>query len=115
MTDTDAATIAALLEELKEVDPLLWDKITYLDQGDRVIKFAYQVLDNFALDHLQCCIQRAIAAKGGDWLVESWNSPKGLFHRAEIIGWKGGEYKQDAYTSAAAILAAYIEAVMASK
>lgn len=115
MSDTDAAAIAALLEELREVDFEAWKDVKFL-------------LSNFMLwpkprdmpleqnaysDIIQGCIQRAIVSKGGDWRVESWNSPKGLFHRAEIIGWKGGEYKQDASTPAAAILAAYTKAVRA--
>lgn len=111
--------IPALLEELKEVEPLLWDKITYLDQGDRAIKFAYQVLDDFALDHLQGCIQRAIeATRSEDFLRD-------LFWEIEMI--EKDEYEASIYdrenlladvvapSPAAAILAAYVQAKRASK
>jgi hypothetical protein len=103
MSDT---TIPALLEELREVEPLLWEKITYLDQGDRVIKFAYQVLDDFALDHLQGCIQRAIAEKGWSYQQILYQNP--TIYEAYLIGHR--ETIRRASTPSAAILAAYIEA-----
>ena len=113
MTDT----IAALLEELKEVDFETWKDIKFLLSNMMLWPEPNQqpLEQNAYRDIIQGCIQRAIAAKGGDWRVESWNFPKGLFHRAEIIGWKGGEYKQDAFTPAAAILAAYVQAKRASR
>ena len=103
MTDTN---IPALLEELREVEPLLWEKITYLDQGDRVIKFAYQVLDDFALDHLQGCIQRACEHQ--KWIWHHGHGPE-MGYVATVN--HGNIIKGE--TSAAAILAAYIEAVRA--
>ena len=113
------ANIPALLEELREVEPLLWEKITYLDQGDRVIKFAYQVLDDFALDHLQGCIQRAIAGR-----IET-GAFAGYMLLYDLMGCEatitmGKEHDYDdieerADTPAAAILAAYIEAVRAMR
>ena len=113
MTDT---TIAALLEELREVEPLLWEKITYLDQGDRVIKFAYQVLDDFALDHLQGCIQRAIAARGWDISIWIYNGEWQAMIRREM-GYVNPDHMHigASYTPAAAILAAYIEAKRAMR
>ena len=110
MSDT---TIPALLEELREVEPLLWEKITYLDQGDRVIKFAYQVLDDFALDHLQGCIQRAIAAR--KWCGWVGNTEKVYFSEIQTKGAASRLENHEisfaqADTPAAAILAAYIEA-----
>ena len=113
------ANIPALLEELREVEPLLWEKITYLDQGDRVIKFAYQVLDDFALDHLQGCIQRAIAARPDHWIISQWMSQdkwQAMIRRGPR-GYTDPEYMHigEGDTPTAAILAAYIEAVRAMR
>lgn len=113
MSDT---TIPALLEELREVEPLLWEKITYLDQGDRVIKFAYQVLDDFALDHLQGCIQRAIAARGWDISIWIYNGEWQAMIRREM-GYVNPDHMHigASDTPSAAILAAYIEAKRAMR
>ncbi len=112
MSDT---TIPALLEELREVEPLLWEKITYLDQGDRVIKFAYQVLDDFALDHLQGCIQRAILEKGWKYVVSNDRARQPYGQIGIPISNVRTEYQHRNYadTPAAALMAAYIEAVRA--
>ena len=111
------ANIPALLEELREVEPLLWEKITYLDQGDRVIKFAYQVLDDFALDHLQGCIQRAIVGAGWKYVVSNDRARQPYGQIGIPISNVRTEYQHRNYadTPAAAILAAYIEAKRATR
>ena len=111
MTDT---TTPALLGELREVDA-----DTYREIQKRLLHYmiAPQMDAPIVLDHIQGCIQRAIAARGWEYQV-AYNphiGPDGRHGQAYI--WPLSEvtkcYESEEDTPAAAILAAYIEAVRA--
>ena len=113
MTDTDAATITALLEELKEVDFETWNTITI---RCRFIETSYAT--EFGQDFIQGCIQRAIAAHP-DWIMFQWRRA-GKWRtsiRRGLSGYSDPEYMHivENDTPAAAILAAYIEAKRAMR
>jgi len=120
MTDTDAATIAALLEELleelKEVDSAAYDRITSIEFEVRSLNI-YE--DETAQDIIQGCIQRAIAARPDNWIMSMWTCPAGwqAMIRRGRRGYTDPEYMHigEDDTPAAAILAAYIEAKRASR
>ncbi len=116
MSDT---AITALLEELREVDFDAWKDIRFLlgnvgmDNGPREIPLEQHIYQ----DLIQGCIQRAIAARGWEYQV-AYNphiGPDGRHGQAYI--WPLSEvtkcYESEEDTPAAAILAAYIEAVRA--
>ena len=56
-----AMTLAALLEELKEVDAKTYDDISHLEL------IGWQQPRNQAMDHLQGCIQRACERPDHQW------------------------------------------------
>lgn len=122
MSDT---TIPALLEELREVDA-----DTYREIQKRLLHYmiAPQMDAPIVLDHIQGCIQRATAAKPGWSLISNQYNFGGnrpvVFQAAILIKrYVNGEelkepvsiLRQEKESLAAAILAAYIEAVRASK
>lgn len=106
-------TMAALLEELKEVDAKTYDDISHLEL------IGWQQPRNQAMDHLQGCIQRACERRG--WEIEQnyrtrgrdGNLPKNMRHYAVITSWDKDvhTYRGMGGTSASALLAAYIAAV----
>lgn len=119
---TDAA-IAALLEELREVDETTWEKIQYgvvFGKGLDESRVPYESLGvQMAHDHLQGCIQRAIAARPDHWIISQWMSQdkwQAMIRRGPR-GYTDPEYMHigEGDTPAAAILAAYIEAVRAMR
>lgn len=107
-------TLAALLEDLKEVDAKIYDDISHLEL------IGWQQPRNQAMDHLQGCIQRACERREWHWLVcmDCWREGE---YRAEMsiisescisdmveittIAMKWGD------SAAEALLAAYIAAV----
>lgn len=118
MSDT---TIPALLEELREVDEAAWDKIQYgvvFGEGLDECRVPYEPMEvQMAHDHLQGCIQRAIAARPDHWIISQWMSQdkwQAMIRRGPR-GYIDPEYMHigEGDTPAAAILAAYIEAVRA--
>ena len=113
MTDT---TTPALLGELREVDA-----DTYREIQKRLLHYmiAPQMDAPIVLDHIQGCIQRAIAARPDHWIISQWMSQdkwQAMIRRGPR-GYTDPEYMHigEGDTPAAAILAAYIEAVRASK
>lgn len=100
MSDT---TIPALLEELREVDA-----DTYREIQKRLLHYmiAPQMDAPIVLDHIQGCIQRAIAEKGWSYQQILYQNP--TIYEAHLIGHR--ETIRRASTPSAAILAAYIEA-----
>ena len=108
MSDT---AITALLEELREVDFDAWKDIRFLlgnvgmDNGPREIPLEQHIYQ----DLIQGCIQRAIAEKGWSYQQILYQNP--TIYEAYLIGHR--ETIRRANTPAAAILAAYIEAVRA--
>lgn len=124
MTDTDAATIAALLGELREVDE---ETFILLDDIDSMINWKApnapeghrHPLDELVLNSVvQGCIQRAIEARGWEYVVSYDREARQPYGQIGIpISNVRIEYQHRNYadTPAAAILAAYIEAVRASK
>lgn len=121
MTNTDAATIASHLEELREVDFDAWKDIRFLlgnvgmDNGPREIPLEQHIYH----DIIQGCIQRAIAGR-----IET-GAFAGYMLLYDLMGCEatitmGKEHDYDdieerADTPAAAILAAYIEAKRAMR
>ena len=69
-------TLAALLEELKEVDPKLYDDISHLEL------IGWQQPRNQAMDHLQGSIQRACERQKWHWTI--MKDPYQDGYRAEI-------------------------------
>ena len=117
------ANIPDLLEELREVDETTWAKIQYgvvFGKGLDESRVPYESMGvQMAHDHLQGCIQRAIAARGWEYQV-AYNPHIGPDDRhGQAYIWPLGEvtkcYESEEDTPAVAILAAYIEAVRASK
>ena len=111
-------TLAALLEELKEVDPKLYDDISHLEL------IGWQQPRNQAMDHLQGCIQRACERRGWTWNVCKQTPEEEKSHYAEICeigpGYDGDYYNQyhesgitwkEANSPAEALLGAYITAI----
>ena len=111
MTNTDAATFTTLLEELWEVDFETWKDIKFMllnsmmFQEPRVIPLEQHIYH----DIIQGCIQLAIAEKGWSYQQILYQNP--TIYEAYLIGHR--EKIRRANTPAAAILAAYIEAVRA--
>ena len=116
MSDT---AITALLEELREVDFDAWKDIRFLlgnvgmDNGPREIPLEQHIYQ----DLIQGCIQRAIAARPDHWIISQWMSQdkwQAMIRRGPR-GYTDTEYMHigEGDTPAAAILAAYIEAVRA--
>lgn len=111
MSDT---TITTHLEELREVDA-----DTYREIQKRLLHYmiAPQMDAPIVLDHIQGCIQRAIAARPDKWIMSMWSRPdewQAMIRRGSK-GYIDPEYMHIGAgdTPAAAILAAYIEAVRA--
>lgn len=111
-------TLAALLGELKEVDPKLYDDISHLEL------IGWQQPRNQAMDHLQGIIQRACEMRGWDLRQDQWvikqDGPNTVHHYATIekgIAETGQpfEYEGRGKSQAEALLAAYIAAVRASQ
>ena len=111
-------TLAALLEELKEVDPKLYDDISHLEL------IGWQQPRNHAMDHLQGCIQRACEMRGWTWKVFKQTTDNEKSHCGEIgkvaPGYDGDYYNQyheyciasvEGDSAAEALLSAYIAAV----
>ena len=111
MSDT---TITTLMKELLEVDEKTWNVI-YL----RIMRISgIMPEDDEGQDIIHGCIQRAIAAHP-DWIMFQWRRA-GKWRtsiRRGLSGYSDPEYMHivENDTPAAAILAAYIEAVRASK
>ena len=115
------ANIPALLEELWEVDFETWKDIRFLLLNSMMFSEPREIPleQHIYHDIIQGCIQRAIAAiRKKDFLADCFFDIEMLdislyearvYDRANILG------KVTASTPAAAILAAYIEAVRASK
>ena len=108
------ANIPALLEELREVDA-----DTYREIQKRLLHYmiAPQMDAPIVLDHIQGCIQRAIAARPDHWIISQWMSQdkwQAMIRRGPR-GYTDPEYMHigEGDTPAAAILAAYIEAMRA--
>lgn len=111
------ANIPALLEELWEVDfetYVCFLRLKSASRGEIQDIEAMELIDH---DIIQGCIQRAIAARGWEYQV-AYNphiGPDGRHGQAYI--WPLSEvtkcYESEEDTPAAAILAAYIEAVRA--
>jgi hypothetical protein len=111
-------TLAALLEELKEVDPKLYDDISHLEL------IGWQQSRNQAMDHLQGCIQWACEKQGWTWSVHKQTPEEEKSYYAEICeidpGYDGDYYNQyhesgitwkEANSPAEALLGAYITAI----
>jgi len=116
MSDT---TIATLLEELREVDETTWVKIQYgvvFGKGLDESRVPYESMGaQMAHDHLQGCIQWAILEKGWKYVVSNDRARQPYGQIGIPISNVRTEYQHRNYavTPAAAILAAYIEAVRA--
>ena len=119
MTNTDAATIPLLLEELWEVDFETWKDIRFLLLNSMMFSEPREIPleQHIYHDIIQGCIQRAIAGR-----IET-GAFAGYMLLYDLMGCEatitmGKEHDYDdieerADTPAAAILAAYIEAVRA--
>ena len=104
-------TLPDLLEELKQVDPETYRK--WFNDYDVL------GLDQWQLDSLQGCIQRACEGRG--WEIEQnyrtrgrdGDLPKNMRHYAVVTSWYNDvhTYRGMGGTSASALLAAYIAAV----
>ena len=111
-------TLAALLEELKEVDPKLYDDISHLEL------IGWQQPRNQAMDHLQGCIQRAIEQREWDlrqdqWVVNLDSTDEVYYYSAIVAGisetGRSPEYEGRGKSQADALLAAYVAAVKGEK
>ena len=111
-------TLAALLEELKEVDPKLYDDISHLE----LIGWARP--HNQAMDHLQGSIQRACERR--EWDLKQFqrvikcDGPNEHHYYAEIDKGIAGTHEPIGYegwgkSPTEALLMAYIAAVRASQ
>jgi hypothetical protein len=104
-------TLAALLEELKEVDPKLYDDISHLEL------IGWQQPRNQAMDHLQGSIQRACERRG-DWEVSVWWKDNKWVALIRLPGGYTDPHKvfaEESDSAAEALLAAYIAAVKEAK
>jgi hypothetical protein len=116
MTD---ATIAALLEELREVDPETMTAINFYSKGLQGFDIDTNPNKLVKEDIIQGCIQRATTARPDHWIISQWMSQDKW--RATIRrgprGYTDPEYMHigEGDTPAAAILAAYIGAKRASR
>ena len=106
------ATISALLEELREVDFETWNTINI---RCRFIEASYGT--EFGQDFIQGCIQRVIAAKGWAYQVACTfqKTSFGKIITKDPDGSKIFHPDHAGETPAAALLAAYIDAVRAIK
>lgn len=110
-------TLAALLEELRDVDAKAYDDISHLEL------IGWQQPRNHAMDHLQGCIQRACERRG--WEIDQnyrtrgrdGDLPKNMRYYAVVTSWYNDvhTYRGMGGTSASALLAAYIAAVKEEK
>ena len=105
------ANIPALLEELREVDLETYVCFLRLKSASRGEIQDIEAMELIDHDIIQGCIQRAIAEKGWSYQQILYQNP--TIYEAYLIGHR--ETIRRANTPAAAILAAYIEAVRASK
>ena len=112
------ANIPALLEELREVDFETWKDIRFLLSNSMMFHEPREIPleQHIYHDIIQGCIQRAIAAHP-DWIMFQWRRA-GKWRtsiRRGLSGYSDPEYMHivENDTPAAAILAAYIEAVRA--
>lgn len=106
-------TVATLLEALREVDFETWNKI-YVRCN--FVETSYDT--EFGQDFIQGCIQRAIEARGWEYVVSYDREARQPYGQIGIpISNVRIEYQHRNYadTPAAAILAAYIEAVRESR
>ena len=103
------ANIPALLEELREVD--LETYVRFLRLKSASLGEIQDIEATELIDHdiIQGCIQRAIAENGWSYQQILYQNP--TIYEAYLIGHR--EKIRRANTPAAAILAAYIEAVRA--
>ena len=108
MTD---ANIPALLEELREVDLETYVCFLRLKSASRGEIQDIEAMELIDHDIIQGCIQRAIAEKGWSYQQILYQNP--TIYEAYLIGHR--ETIRRANTPAAAILAAYIEAVRATR
>ena len=119
MTDTDDATITAYLEELREVDFDAWKDIRFLLSNTMMFPEPREIPleQHIYQDLIQGCIQRAIAAQGWKYVVSNDRARQPYGQIGIPISNVRTEYQHRNYadTPAAAILAAYIAAVRASK
>jgi len=111
-------TLAALLEELKEVDPKLYDDISHLEL------IGWQQPRNLAMDHLQGCLQRACERREWDLRQDLWvikmDGQNVVYHYATInkgIAETGEpfEYEGRDKSQAESLLTAYVAAVKGEK
>ena len=121
MSDTDAATFTTLLGELWEVDFEAWKDIKFMLLNNMMFPEPHDIPleQHIYQDLIQGCIQRAIAGR-----IET-GAFAGYMLLYDLMGCEatitmGKEHDYDdieerADTPTAAILAAYIEAVRASK
>ena len=110
-------TLAALLEELKEVDAKAYDDISHLE----LIGWAQP--RNQAMDHLQGGIQRACERRG--WEMDQnyrtrgrdGDLPKNMRHYAVVTSWNRDvhTYRGVGNSATKALLAAYVAAVKEEK
>ena len=110
-------TLSELLEELKEVDPKLYDDISHLEL------IGWQQPRNQAMDHLQGSIQRACERYG--WELEqnyrtrgqNGDLPKNIRHYAVVTSWDNDvhTYRGMGNSATKALLAAYIAAIKEEK
>ena len=111
------ANIPALLEELWEVDFETWKDIRFLLLNSMMFSEPRNIPleQHIYQDIIQGCIQRAIAAWPGWYFgIIKYSEYQDRYHAVVEPPLKI-QYIHDASTPAAALLAAYIEAVRASK
>ena len=121
MNDTDAATFTALLGELWEVDFEAWKDIKFMLLNNMMFPEPRDIPleQHIYQDLTQGCIQRVIAARG--WMPIISLHWVGIERKIPVwyVDIRDHEIftikSHQADTPAAAILAAYIEAVRASK
>jgi len=111
-------TLSELLEELKEVDPKLYDDISHLEL------IGWQQPRNLAMDHLQGSIQRACERREWDLRQDLWvikmDGQNVVYHYATInkgIAETGEpfEYEGRDKSQAESLLTAYVAAVKGEK
>ena len=110
-------TLAALLEDLKEVDAKIYDDISHLEL------IGWQQPRNQAMDHLQGCIQRACERR--EWEIEQnyrtrgrdGDLPKNMRYYAVVTSWYNDvhTYRGMGNSATKALLAAYVAAVKGGK
>ena len=118
MTNTDAATIPLLLEELWEVDFETWKDIRFLLSNSMMFPEPREIPleQHIYHDIIQGCIQRAIAAR--EWGTTqvshaTWETGSRYICQIRLPGPFPLDFYGTATAPAAVILAAYIEAVRA--